>query len=48
MFRAFLKLIYCPGALDMLLPEYSELQAGLQKQDGMELPLPSASGPAVS
>jgi hypothetical protein len=48
MFRAFLELIYFPGALDLLLPEYSELQASRQNQDGIELPLPSASGPAGS
>jgi hypothetical protein len=30
MFRAFLKLIYFSGPMNLLLPEYSELQASLQ------------------
>jgi hypothetical protein len=46
MFSAVLKLIYFPGAPNLVLPEYSELQARLQKQDGSELFLPPASGPA--
>ena len=46
MFRAVLKLIYFPGAPDSVLPEYSELQARLQKQDEPVMILPPASGPA--
>ena len=33
MFRAVLKLTYFPEAPDLVLPENSELQARLQKQD---------------
>ena len=46
MFRAVLKLTYFPGARDLVLPEYSELQVRLQKQDEPVMILPPASGPA--
>jgi hypothetical protein len=46
MFSPVLKLMYFPGVPDLMLAEYSELQARLQKQDGPGLFLPSASGPA--
>lgn len=46
MFRAALKLTYFPGARDLVLPEYSKLQARLQKQDEPEMLLPPASSPA--
>ena len=46
MFRAVLKLTYFPGARDLVLPEYFELQARLQKQDEPVMILPPASGPA--
>jgi hypothetical protein len=46
MSRAVLKLTYFPGAPDLLLPEYSELQARLQKRAQPVMMLPSASGPA--
>jgi len=46
MFSATPKLIYCPGAPDLVLPEYSDLWVCLQKQDGPELVLPPAIGPA--
>ena len=45
MFRAILKLTYFPGARPVL-PEYSELQARLQKKDEPVMILPPASGPA--
>jgi len=46
MFRATLKLTYFPGGADLILPEYSELQARLQKKGEPKMLLPSASGPA--
>jgi hypothetical protein len=46
MFEAVLKLMHIPGASDWSLPEYSELQARRQKQDGPELFLPPANDPA--
>ena len=46
MFRAVLKLTYFPGAPDLVLPEYSELQVRLQKQDEPKMLLPPAGGPA--
>jgi hypothetical protein len=46
MFRAILKLTYLPGARDPVLPEYSELQARLQKKDEPVMILPPASSPA--
>jgi len=46
MCRAVLKLTYFPGARDLVLPEYSELQTCLQKQDEPVMILPPASGPA--
>jgi hypothetical protein len=46
MFRAVLKLTYFPGTRDLVLPEYSELQACLQKQAEPVMILPLASGPA--
>jgi hypothetical protein len=45
MFRAVQKLTYFAEALDLLLPEYSELQARLQNQDEPVMILPPASGP---
>ena len=46
MCRAVLKLTYFPAAPDLVLPEYPELQARLQKQDEPEMLLPPASGSA--
>ena len=46
MFRAVLKLTYLPETLDLVLPEYSELQARLQNQAEPVMILPPASGPA--
>jgi hypothetical protein len=46
MFKAILKLTYSPGAPDLVLLEYSELQASLQKKDEPVMILPPASGPA--
>jgi hypothetical protein len=43
MFSAVLKLMYFPVAPDLVLPEYSELQARLQKQDEPVMILPPAS-----
>ena len=44
MCRAILKLTYFPVAPDLVLPEYPELQARLQKQDKPEMLLPPVSG----
>ena len=46
MLSAVMKLTYFPGAQDLVLPEYSELQARLQKQDEPEMLLPPACGSA--
>ena len=46
MFRAVLKLTYFPEAPDLVLPEYSELQARLQKRDEPVMIVLPASGPA--
>jgi hypothetical protein len=46
MFSVVLKLIYFPGASDLVLPEYSERQARLQKQDKPVMIFPPANGPA--
>jgi len=41
-----MKLTYFPVAPDLVLPEYSELQVRLQKQDEPEMLLPLAGGSA--
>jgi hypothetical protein len=46
MFSVVLKLICFPVIPDMVLPEYSELQERLQKQDKPVMILPPANGPA--
>jgi hypothetical protein len=46
MFRVVPKFIYYPGSPDLALPEYSELQVRLQKQDEPAMILPPASGSA--
>jgi hypothetical protein len=46
MHKAALKLTYFSTARDLVLPEYSELQAHRQRQDEIVMILPATSGSA--